>query len=208
MRHHRPPPIVQGHRNVDDNATSLRLHHRKHRLRTEERAVQINLDDRTPRVRAQRLARRVEVPRGTVDEEVDPALVRLHPVDDGLDALRLPDVELMSARRQPASAQRIDCWTEVIGRAAGDGDVGAQLRQQGGDPEPDSGATAGDEGDLSCEKAGLKQPRRGTGDGGRERARRPAFRLLRRLARRRAVPAACCGSSSGDAACRRASRAP
>jgi hypothetical protein len=72
---------------------ALRLHRRQHRLRAEEGAVQVDLDHAPPRVRRQRLARRVEVARGVVHEHVDaPALVH-DLLDHGPHALGVAHVD-------------------------------------------------------------------------------------------------------------------
>ena len=107
VRHERPAAVVQGHRDRDDAAAALRLHHRVDRLAAVEGAVEIGLDHRAPGVGRQRRGRRVEVAGGVVHQEVDPAVLPGDPLHHARDRLGLAHVGLDRRHRGALRPQRV-----------------------------------------------------------------------------------------------------
>src|SRR5688572_7168380 len=96
---------------------------RQRRLRAEERAEQIDLDDAPPRVRAHRLRRDVEIPGGVVHQQVESPMLFRDAGEDGSRALGITYVERDGGCLTTGLSQPIGGWFHMLGATTREHDV-------------------------------------------------------------------------------------
>ena len=143
-RHHRA--------DIDDLAAACRLHRGVDRLRAQERAGEVGLDDAVPFLEIERVRRLADVDAGVVDENVDPAEFALTRCSTMAATAAL---SVTSAMTDIALTPR--CLSSATAAfdfrliAPDDRDSGAGFRQSARHAEPDAAIAAGDDRHLAAE---------------------------------------------------------
>ena len=142
-RHHRA--------DVDDLAAARLLHGRIDRLRAQEGAGEVGVDDAVPFLEIERVRGLADVDAGIVDEDVDPAELAADALDHARDRGLVGDVGGDRDRLDAAPRELGDRRVRFLLVAPDDRDAGAGVRQPARHAEPDAAIAAGDDRDLAFE---------------------------------------------------------
>jgi hypothetical protein len=117
---------LQRRADVEDDAATACLQVGKRGARDVEGALQVDVHHRPEAVRRQVLRERHEVPRGAVHQDVEPSERVDRPRHGLLHIVWLADVAGHGQRSHAAIGQLACRRLEVLGAAAGDGDIAAE----------------------------------------------------------------------------------
>ena len=148
----RPRRVRRDRAVVDDPAPArrLRLHLPERRLRAQERAGQVDVDDVPPLLERQVLERAADADAGVVEQQVDAAeRAPCVAANSASHRRRVGDVGRHRERARRVAAGVDDRLLQRLASAARQRDAPAVAQQRDGDGLADAGAGAGDDGDLA-----------------------------------------------------------
>src|SRR5258705_9217249 len=153
VRHHGGPVDARDRRKIDDGAARRLLHHlAPGPLAAEERAGQVDADDRVPAVGRDVLRLGAERRAGVVYHDVEPAPLLDHAIDHPLDLLLLTHVNRRGERPLAEITDGLDDGLEVLELARAERHVRAGAGELDRDGFADAGTAAGDDGGFSLER--------------------------------------------------------
>jgi hypothetical protein len=130
-------------------AGRLRLHLPERRLRAQERAGEVDVDDALPLLERQVLERPADADPGVVEQQVDAAERALRRAEQRVHRRRVRDVGRHRDRARGVVAGADDRLVQRLLPPARERDAPAVAQQRDGDGLADAGAGAGDDGDLA-----------------------------------------------------------